>query len=299
MAWVKKQTRSLPCLWAFEPHLKKSSGTSFMKAHLNNKTPHCFPAAHLHYIEPRPRLPTREHCEPSALRKKGSDSSAKRDGEEEEAAKNYCTAPSFYVHTAKSTAAFYFGCFYHFGSLTWAPREAINFKPRSLLPVEHLTFPPPLKERRVEKEEKKQAKSNLLFLYEIYSPGVLVNNDLIYQWLSCYLHCFRRVFSACDWAELFSRMERGGGRPGRLTSVWSKFMWNFPGPPGESLFMNCNKKSHFDGVTSVHGQEGGGKRDLVMSLFARRRCSHRPYRKWTEKKKKKRGRDSFCSGEGL
>lgn len=22
--------------------------------------------------------------------------------------------------------------------------------------------------------------------------------------------------------------------------------------------MNCNKKSHFDGVTPVHGQEGGG-----------------------------------------
>lgn len=47
--------------------------------------------------------------------------------------------------------------------------------------------------------------------------------------------------------------------------------------------MNCNKKSHFDGVTPVHGQEGGrvvvvvagGAVDLVMSLFARRRCSLR------------------------
>lgn len=28
--------------------------------------------------------------------------------------------------------------------------------------------------------------------------------------------------------------------------------------------MNCNKKSHFDGVTPVHRQEGGG--DLDMSV---------------------------------
>lgn len=107
------------------------------------------------------------------------------------------------------------------------------------------------------KKKERKAKSNLLFLYEIYSPGVMVNNDLIYQWLPCYLHCFRRVFSACDWAELFSRVKRGAWGPGRLTSVWSKFMWNFPGPPGEPLFMNCNKKSHFDGLTPVHRQEGG------------------------------------------
>ena len=80
----------------------------------------------------------------------------------------------------------------------------------------------------------------------------------------CYLHCFRRVFSACDWAELFSSVERGGGGPGRLTSVWSKFMWNFPRPPGKSLFMNCNKKSHFDGVTLV--QEGGGRIWLCLCL---------------------------------
>lgn len=142
-------------------------------------------------------------------------------------------------------------------SLTWAPLKAINFKPQSLLPVHRLTFSPLLKERRVEEQKKKKATSNLLFLYEIYSPGVLVNNDLIYQWLPCYLHCFRRVFSACDWAELFSRVERGARGPGRLTSVWSKFMWNFLGPPGEPLFMNCNKKSHFDGMTPVHRQEGG------------------------------------------
>lgn len=154
-----------------------------------------------------------------------------------------------------------------------------------------LTFPPPLKEGRVEGRRKKKAKSNLLFLYEIYSPGVLVNNDLIYQWLPCYLHCFRRVVSPCDWAELFSRMERGGWGPGRLTSVWSKFMWNFPGPPGESLFMNCNKKSHFDGVTPVHRQ-GGGVQDLVMSLFARRRSSRRPWRaRWN------RGREGIWEAE--
>lgn len=187
--------------------------------------------------------------------------------------RTYCTASSIYVHTVKSTAALHIGCFYHFGSLTWAPFEAINFKPQSLLPVLRLTFLPLLKEGRVEEKEKK-AKSNLLFLYEIYSLGVRVNNDLIYQWLPCYLHCFRRVVSACDWAELFSRMERGAWGPGRLTSVWSKFMWNFPGPPGESLFMNCNKKSHFDGVTPVHRQEGGG--GIWICLFARRRCSHRP-----------------------
>lgn len=29
--------------------------------------------------------------------------------------------------------------------------------------------------------------------------------------------------------------------------------------------MNCNKKSHFDGVTPVHRQEGGGG-DLDMSV---------------------------------
>lgn len=180
------------------------------------------------------------------------------DGEDGESKpqRTNCTASNICVHTVKSTAALHIGCFCHFGSLTWAPLEAINFKPQSLLPVFRLTFPPLLKEGRVE-EKKKEAKSNLLFLYEIYSPGVRVNNDLIYQWLPCYLHCFRHVVSACDWAELFSRMERGAWGPGRLTSVWSKFMWNFLGPPGESLFMNCNKKSHFDGVTPVHRQEGG------------------------------------------
>lgn len=74
--------------------------------------------------------------------------------EREKATKNYCTASSIYVHTVKSTAGFYFGCFYHFGSLTWAPLEAINFKPQSLLPVHRLTFPPPLREGRVEEEKK-------------------------------------------------------------------------------------------------------------------------------------------------
>lgn len=61
----------------------------------------------------------------------------------------------------------------------------------------------------------------------------------------------------------------------------------FPGAAGEPLFMNCNKKSHFDGVTPVHRRMGeevgrwggvggmGGEKNLVMSLFARRRCSHR------------------------
>lgn len=58
----------------------------------------------------------------------------------------------------------------------------------------------------------------------------------------------------------------------------------FPGATGEPLFMNCNKKSHFDGVTQANGGGGGavggvggmgGEKNLVMSLFARRRCSHR------------------------
>lgn len=150
---------------------------------------------------------------------------------------------------------------------------------------------------------KKKAKSKLLFLYEIHSPGVRVNNDLIYQWLPCYLHCFRRVVSACDWAELFSRVERGAWGPGRLTSVWSKFMWNFPGPPGESLFMNCNKKSHFDSVTPVHrhGGEGevGGRawvgwggvhrvsvcRDVRLWLLLRKRCGKS--QRWEAKERTK------------
>lgn len=38
--------------------------------------------------------------------------------------------------------------------------------------------------------------------------------------------------------------------------------------------MNCNKKSHFDGMTPVHRQVVGGQ-DLVMSLFAGRRCCHK------------------------
>lgn len=138
-------------------------GTSTLQTQLNNNTLCCFPAAHLHYSKPRPRLPTREHCEPSTLRKTGltallneTEGMTKR----EKAAKNYCAASSIYAHTVKSTAGFYFGCFYHFGSLTWAPLEAINFKPQSLLPVHRLTFPPPLKEGRVEerREERKKGK---------------------------------------------------------------------------------------------------------------------------------------------
>lgn len=54
--------------------------------------------------------------------------------------------------------------------------------------------------------------------------------------------------------------------------------------------MNCNKKSHFDGVTLVHRQERGGEggeEDLVMSLFARRRCSRRPWEKERGERKRK------------
>lgn len=63
--------------------------------------------------------------------------------------------------------------------------------------------------------------------------------------------------SACRWLSwaIFTHREKCL-KPGRPTSVWSKFMWNFPGPPGESVFMNCNKKSHFDAATSVPWQEG-------------------------------------------
>lgn len=38
--------------------------------------------------------------------------------------------------------------------------------------------------------------------------------------------------------------------------------------------MNCNKKSHFDGVTPAHGQEGG-REDLDMSV-CREEVSRRP-----------------------
>lgn len=137
-------------------------------------------------------------------------------------------------------------------------------------------------------EEEKKAKNNLLFSYDIHSPGALVNNDLIYRWLLCYLHCFRCVLSACDWAELFSHVERGGGGPERLTSVWSKFMWNFLGPPGDLLFMNCNKKSHFDGMTLVHRQEGG--EGCLLSLFARRWRSQWPQTEWEGERKQRRVR---------
>lgn len=66
--------------------------------------------------------------------------------------RTYRTASSIYVHTAKSTTALHIGRFYHFGWLAGAPLEAINFKPQSLLPVLHLTFPPLLKEGRVEEK---------------------------------------------------------------------------------------------------------------------------------------------------
>ncbi len=60
-------------------------------------------------------------------------------------------------------------------------------------------------------------------------------------------HCF-----LCLWLSgpIFTRYDRCL-KPRKLTSVWSKFMWNFPRPLGESVFMNCNKKSHFDNSTSV------------------------------------------------
>lgn len=234
-----------------------------LKTRLNNKTVCCFAAAHLHYSGPQPQLLTGERCEPSTLRKNVLTALLNEmEGMTRRGKATNCAGPSVCVHTVKSTAGFYFGCFYHFGLLTWAPLKAINSKPQSLLPVPGLTFLPPLKEERVEERKKEKAKSNLLFLYEIYSPGVLVNNDLIYQWLPCYLHCFRCVFSACDWAKLFSRVERGGWGPGRLTSVWSKFMWNFPGPPGSRCLWTVIKRvilTVWPRCTGEWGRRWGGR----------------------------------------
>lgn len=58
----------------------------------------------------------------------------------------------------------------------------------------------------------------------------------------------------------------------------------------ELLFMNCNKKSHFDGVTPPRRVK-----DLVMSLFARsRRWSGR----WEAKLDRFSEEGGSCSGEG-
>lgn len=85
-------------------------------------------------------------------------------------------------------------------------------------------------------------------------PGVQANN---YSILSrrCYLLCLS-LSCACRWLRRASLAHSEKClKPERLKSVWSKFMWNFPGPPGEPVFMNCNKKSHFDAATALPWHE--------------------------------------------
>lgn len=57
--------------------------------------------------------------------------------------------------------------------------------------------------------------------------------------------------------------------------------------------MNCNKKSHFDGVTPVHGQEGGGfgyvsvcKEEVLSQALEK----EREQREGSGERSKKRGR---------
>lgn len=82
-------------------------------------------------------------------------------------------ASSIHAHTVKSTTAPHIGCFYHFGSLTCAPLEAIKFKPQSLLPLLHLTSPPPLKEGRVEEERRGGKRQRVTYCFYMRSiPSV-------------------------------------------------------------------------------------------------------------------------------
>lgn len=62
--------------------------------------------------------------------------------------------------------------------------------------------------------------------------------------------------------------------------------------------MNCNKKSHFDGVTPAHGQEGG-REDLDMSV-CREEVSRRPEEEEKETREvRERKGDEILRGEGL
>jgi len=121
----------------------------------------------LHYTEPQPRFLTGEPHKPLTLTKTGLTAllnETERMTEREEAMKNCFTGLCACVHTVKSTAGFYFGCFYHFGLLNSAPLEAINFKPQSLLPSAKRG-----KGRGWEGMGRgRGAKSNLLFLWDLF-----------------------------------------------------------------------------------------------------------------------------------
>lgn len=124
----------------------------------------------------------------------------------------------------------------------------INFKPQSL-PGRRNSY------KRF-REKKNQWKRNLLYHmrsipWVFWTIMTWYNGDAVA--FALFSHCF-----LCLWLSgpIFARYDRCL-KPRKLTSVWSKFMWNFPRPLGESVFMNCNKKSHFDNSTSVRWMQRG------------------------------------------
>lgn len=62
--------------------------------------------------------------------------------------------------------------------------------------------------------------------------------------------------------------------------------------------MNCNKKSHFDGVTPAHRQKGG-REDLDMSVCREEvSCRHEEEEKETREVRERNG-DEILRGDGL
>lgn len=103
VAWEKWEGSDLCPLFHVELQSNKAVAPLPGKANKSNNTLLCLPAAHLHYGEPRPRLPTRERCEPSTLRKTALTAllnETERMTEREKAAKNHCTDSSIIrMHT--------------------------------------------------------------------------------------------------------------------------------------------------------------------------------------------------------